>query len=60
MYPAAGLLNYFQGKNLILINKEKTSYDSKCNLVIYDSIGKIMEALDKKISNTQKYTRKDD
>ena len=60
VYPAAGLLNYFQGKNLILINKEKTPYDSKCNLVIYDSIGKVMEALDKKISNTQKYTRKDD
>ena len=60
VYPAAGLINYFQGKNLILINKEKTPYDSKCNLVIYDSIGKVMEALDKKISNTQKYTRKDD
>ena len=60
VYPAAGLINYFQGKNLILINKEKTPYDSKCNLVIYDSIGKVMEALDEEIGNTQKYTRKDD
>ena len=60
VYPAAGLINYFQGKNLILINKEKTPYDSKCNLVIYDSIGKVMEALDEEIGNTKKYTRKDD
>ena len=59
VYPAAGLINYFQGKNLILINKEKTSYDNKCNLIIYDSIGKVMEALDEKIGNTKKCTRKD-
>ena len=57
--PAAGLINYFQGKNLILINKEKTPYDNKCNLIIYDSIGKVMEALDEKIGNTKKCTRKD-
>lgn len=59
VYPAAGLINYFQGKNLILINKEKTPYDNKCNLIIYDSIGKVMEALDEKIGNTKKCTRKD-
>ena len=59
VYPAAGLINYFQGKNLILINKEKTPYDNKCNLIIYDSIGKVMEALDEKIGNTKKCIRKD-
>lgn len=59
VYPAAGLINYFQGKNLILINKEKTPYDNKCNLIIYDSIEKVMEALDEKIGNTKKCTRKD-
>ena len=59
VYPVAGLINYFQGKNLILINKEKTPYDNKCNLIIYDSIGKVMEALDEKIGNTKKCTRKD-
>lgn len=34
VYPAAGLLNYFKGKNLVIINKDNTSYDKKANLVI--------------------------
>ena len=42
VYPAAGLINYFRGKNLVLINKSTTSADSKANLVIHDSIGKIL------------------
>ena len=40
VYPAAGLINYFKGKHLVLINKEKTQYDTICDLVIHDSIGK--------------------
>lgn len=43
VYPAAGLVNYFHGKNLVLINKTETPYDNKANLVIYDSIGKVMK-----------------
>lgn len=42
VYPAAGLINYFSGKNLVLINKSSTSADSKANLVINDSIGKVL------------------
>ncbi len=42
VYPAAGLINYFKGKNIILINKSTTPADSKANLVIYDSIGKVL------------------
>ena len=42
VYPAAGLINYFNGKNLILINKSSTSADSKANLVIHDAIGKVL------------------
>ncbi|MBK1811792.1 NAD-dependent protein deacylase [Clostridium sp. YIM B02505] len=42
VYPAAGLINYFSGKNLVLINKSTTSADSKANLVIHDSIGKVL------------------
>ena len=38
VYPAAGLINYFKGKHLILINKSATSADSKANLVINDDI----------------------
>lgn len=42
IYPAAGLINYFRGKNLILINKQATSYDNKADLVFRDAIGEIM------------------
>lgn len=42
VYPAAGLINYFRGKNLVLINKSQTPYDGKADLVIYDAIGKVM------------------
>lgn len=42
VYPAAGLLEYFRGQNLILINKDKTPYDNRANLVINDSIGKVL------------------
>lgn len=46
VYPAAGLIDYFRGNNLVLINKSSTSADSKANLVINDSIGKVLsEAL---------------
>jgi NAD-dependent deacetylase len=43
VYPAAGLINYFHGKNLVLINKDSTPYDSRADLVINDSIGKVMK-----------------
>ncbi len=42
VYPAAGLLNYFGGKDIILINKSETGYDSMVTLVINDSIGKVL------------------
>ncbi len=42
VYPAAGLINYFNGDDLILINKSETGYDSKATLVINDSIGKVL------------------
>ncbi|WP_300259377.1 NAD-dependent protein deacylase [Clostridium sp.] len=43
VYPAAGLINYFRGKNLVLINKSSTQADSKADLVINDSIGKVFK-----------------
>lgn len=42
VYPAAGLIDYFKGKNLILINKSTTSADSKADLVIHEAIGKVL------------------
>lgn len=43
VYPAAGLVEYFNGRNLILINKSATSYDNRANLVIHDSIGDVLK-----------------
>ena len=43
VYPAAGLINYFHGKHLVLINKDSTNMDSKADLVIHDSIGKVLD-----------------
>lgn len=42
VYPAAGLLQYFRGKKLVLINKEETAMDSRADLVIHDAIGKVL------------------
>ncbi|MEG1994627.1 MAG: NAD-dependent protein deacylase, partial [Oscillospiraceae bacterium] len=43
VYPAAGLIRYFNGKNLVLINKTQTNYDSGATLIIRDSIGKVLK-----------------
>ena len=43
VYPAAGLIDYFHGKYLVLINKSTTSADQKADLVIHDSIGEVMK-----------------
>ena len=45
VYPAAGLINYFNGNNLVLINKSETAADSKADLVIHDSIGKVFSQI---------------
>jgi NAD-dependent deacetylase len=48
VYPAAGLINYFKGKNLILINKTVTPADQRADLVIHDCIDKVLaEAVSK-------------
>ena len=45
VYPAAGLLEYFRGKSLVLINKSETSYDGRAKLCIHDAIGDVMETV---------------
>lgn len=45
VYPAAGLINYFRGKNLVLINKDATPYDYKADLIINDSLGKVFNSI---------------
>ena len=42
VYPAAGLVDHYHGTKLVLINRSQTPYDSRADLVIRDSIGKIL------------------
>lgn len=47
VYPAAGFVRYYRGKRLVLINKSETPFDKYANLLIHDSIGKVLkEAVD--------------
>lgn len=45
VYPASGLINYFRGKNLVLINRDSTPYDQSADLVINESLGKIFNEI---------------
>ena len=45
VYPASYLINYFNGKYLVLINKTFTPMDYKANLVINDSLGNVFSKL---------------
>jgi len=45
VYPAAGLIRYFKGNHIVLINKTATSADSTADLVIHDSLGKVFEQI---------------
>jgi len=42
VYPAAGLIDYYRGNKLVLINMSKTPMDAKADLVIYDKIGEVL------------------
>ena len=41
VYPASGLINYYRGNKLVLINRDETNFDRRANLVINDSLGKV-------------------
>ena len=45
VYPAAGLINYYRGNRLVLINRDETPYDSQANLVFHQSLGDIFSKL---------------
>jgi len=42
VYPAAGMVNYYNGNKLVLINKSETSFDRYADLIIRENIGKTM------------------
>ena len=41
VYPAAGLINYYRGNKLALVNLSSTPYDSAADLVIHEKIGEV-------------------
>ena len=45
VYPAAGLVNYYRGERLVLINRDVTPYDHYANLVFHDSLGTVFSKL---------------
>ncbi len=46
VYPAAGLIRYYRGSKLALINRDPTPYDGEADLVIHDSIGKVLGGME--------------
>lgn len=45
VYPAAGFLDAFSGRHLILINRDPTPADSRAELVIHDKVGEVLDAI---------------
>lgn len=45
VYPAAGLVRYFKGKYLVVINRDPTSVDSNCDLVLHDKVGEVLDKI---------------
>ena len=45
VYPAAGLVNYYRGDRMVLINRDVTPYDHHADLVIHRSLGEVFSAL---------------
>lgn len=45
VYPAAGLINYYRGNRLVLINRDATPYDHRADLVFHDRLGEIFSKL---------------
>jgi len=45
VYPAAGLIHYYRGNRMVLINRDETPYDSQADLVFHESLGEIFSKL---------------
>lgn len=45
VYPAAGLINYYRGDRLVLINRDVTPYDHRANMVLHEKLGDIFREL---------------
>lgn len=45
VYPAAGFIRYFNGDNIVLINRDETPFDGKANLVFHDKVGELLDKI---------------
>ena len=45
VYPAADLINFFNGKSLVIINRDTTSFDNRADLVINKDLGEVFKKL---------------
>ncbi len=45
VYPAAGMIRYFKGESIVLINRDKTPVDSAADLVIHDKAGEVLDKI---------------
>lgn len=45
VYPAAGLIRYYRGRKLVLINRDETPYDQEADLVFHESIGSVLSQI---------------
>ena len=45
VYPAAGLIRYYRGNRLVLINRDATPYDNQADLVLHESLGTVFSNL---------------
>ena len=45
VWPAAGMIRYYRGKRLVLINRDETPFDSEADLVLHESLGEVFRAL---------------
>ena len=45
VYPAAGLIQYFNGNTLVLINRDSTPFDYKADIIIHDNIGEVFNSI---------------
>ena len=45
VYPAAGFLQYFTGKHLVLINRDATPYDEKADLLFRENVGELLDKI---------------
>ena len=46
VYPAAGLIRYYGGHRLVLINRDETPYDDQADLVLHESLGDVFRYLE--------------